>query len=268
MRTRPIGNAMLSLTPPIVRLPRRNRRMTASQPTIIATSIGFQPDGGDMWNLKPGPAYSMAADLAGAGAPPRLCIIATAAADNPTWLTALHHAFSKLDMVVSHLDLFPMPNFDDVEAHLLRQDVIWVSGGSTANLLALWRLHGLDVILRRVWQSGVVLMGVSAGSLCWHVGGTTDSFGPDLAPVTNALGFLPYSNSPHHDAEEQRRPLIHRLIADGTLPDGYATENGTGIVFFGTELVDAFTEVEGKLAYSLTRDGAVTREQALDTRLL
>ena len=113
-----------------------------------------------------------------------------------------------------------------------------------------------------------MLKGVSAGSLCWHVGGTTDSFGPTLVPVTNALGFLPYSNSPHHDAEEQRRPLIHRLIADGTLPDGYATENGTGLVFFGTELVDAFTEVEGKLAYSLTRDGAVTRETALDTRLL
>jgi len=100
------------------------------------------------------------------------------------------------------------------------------------------------------------------------VGGTTDSFGPDLVPVTDALGFLPYSNSPHHDAEEQRRPLIHRLIADGTLPDGYATENGTGLVYFGTELVDAFTEVEGKLAYSLTREGAVTRETALETRLL
>jgi peptidase E len=150
----------------------------------------------------------------------------------------------------------------------LAQDVIWVGGGSTANLLALWRLHGLDVILRECWEAGVVLKGVSAGSLCWHVGGTTDSFGPELVPVTNALAFLPYSNSPHHDAEEQRRPLIHRLIADGTLPDGYATENGTGIVFFGTELVDAFTEVEGKLAYSLTREGAVTHETALETRLL
>ena len=180
----------------------------------------------------------------------------------------MHNAFSKLGFISSHLSLFPMPNVPDVRAHLLAQDVIWVGGGSTANLLALWRLHGLDVILRECWEAGVVLKGVSAGSLCWHVGGTTDSFGPTLVPVTNGLAFLPYSNSPHHDAEEQRRPLIHRLIADGTLPDGYATENGTGIVFFGTELVDAFTEVEGKLAYSLTRDGATTREQALDTRLL
>jgi peptidase E len=98
-----------------------------------------------------------------------------------------------------------------------------------------------------------VLKGVSAGSLCWHVGGTTDSFGPELRPVTDGLAFLPYSNSPHHDAEEQRRPLIHRLIVDGVLPDGYATENGTGLVFFGTELFVAFTEQEGKVAYCSPR---------------
>jgi peptidase E len=161
-----------------------------------------------------------------------------------------------------------MPNVPDLRAHLLAQDIIWVGGGSTANLLALWRLHGLDLVLRECWEAGVVLKGVSAGSLCWHVGGTTDSFGPTLVPVTDGLAFLPWSNSPHHDAEEQRRPLIHRLIAEGTLPDGYATENGTGLVFFGTEIQDAFTEVEGKLAYSLTRDGSATREVALDTRLL
>ncbi len=111
--------------------------------------------------------------------------------------------------------------------------------------------------------------GVSAGSLCWHVGGTTDSFGPTLQPVTDGLAFLPYSNSPHHDVEEQRRPLIHRLIAEGTLPDGYATENGTGLVFFGTELHDVFTEVEGKVAYSLSRAGLVTRARwRSTTRLL
>ena len=86
--------------------------------------------------------------------------------------------------------------------------------------------------------------------------------------MTNGLGFLPYSNSPHYDVEEQRRPLAHRLIAEGTLPDGYATENGTGLVFFGTELQEAFTEVEGKVAYSLTRHDGMTREVALPTRLL
>jgi peptidase E len=242
--------------------------VAARQPTIVATSIGFQAEGPDPMNLRPGPSYRLAADLAGAGEHPRLCMIGTATGDDMPRLGAVHNAFSKIGFISSHLTLFPMPNVPDVRAHLLAQDVIWVGGGSTANLLALWRLHGLDTILRECWEAGVVLSGVSAGSLCWHVGGTTDSFGPTLQPVTNGLAFLPYSNSPHHDVEEQRRPLIHRLIAEGTLPDGYATEDWTGLVFFGTDLREAFTEVEGKVAYSLRRAGDTTREEPLPTRVL
>jgi peptidase E len=219
-------------------------------------------------NVRPGPSYRLAADLARAGDHPRLCIIATAVGDDSARLAAAHNAFAKVGFISSHLRLFPMPNYPDVRAHLLSQDVIWVGGGSTANLLALWRLHGLDTILRECWEAGVVLAGVSAGSLCWHVGGTTDSYGPILRPVTDGLAFLPYSNSPHHDVEEQRRPLIHELIATGILPDGYATENGTGLVFIDTELRDAFTEVEGKVAYSLTKQGDTTREDPLPTRVL
>jgi peptidase E len=247
---------------------RQNRDVPAPQPTILATSIGFQPDGPDQWNLRPGPAYSLAAKMAGAGKHPRLCIIATAVGENPAWLTAMHHAFSKLDMVVSHLNLFPMPNVDDIEDHLSRQDVIWVSGGSTANLLALWRLHGLDGYLRQAWEAGVVLMGASAGSICWHLGGTTDSFGLPLQPITDGLGFLPYSNSPHHDAEPERRPLIHRLIGDGTLPAGYATDNGAGLIYHGTDLHEAVTEKPGALAYEIHRHGDSARESALPTRAL
>jgi peptidase E len=242
--------------------------MAAPQPTIIATSIGFQPDGADELNIRPGPAYTLAAQIARAGRHPRVCIIGTAVGDNPAWLSAMHQAFSKLDMVVSHLDLFPMPNFDDVEGHLAKQDVIWVSGGSTANLLALWRLHGLDTTLHAAWQAGVVLMGVSAGSLCWHVGGTTDSFGLPLHPITNGLGWLPYANSPHHDAEPERRPLIHRLVADGTLPDAYATDNGAGLIYHGTDLFECITETPGALAYEITRDGESARETPLPTRQL
>jgi peptidase E len=245
-----------------------NRWVPAPQPTILATSIGFQPDGPDMWNYRPGPAYGLAATLARAGRNPRLCIIATAVGDDPMRLAATHQAFSKLDMIVSHLTLFPMPNVDDIEGHLSRQDVIWVSGGSTANLLALWRLHGLDRILRAAWQAGTVLMGVSAGSLCWHVGGTTDSFGLPLQPITDGLGFLPYSNSPHHDAEPERRPLIHRLIADGTLPAGYATDNGAGLVYFGTDLHEAVTEEPAALAYEIHREGDTAVETALPTRII
>jgi len=163
----------------------------ARQPTIIATSIGLQPEGPDPMNLRPGPSYRMAADLARAAEHPRICIVATAVGDDSPRLAAAHNAFSKLGFISSHLTLFPMPNVPDVRTHLLAQDVIWVGGGSTANLLALWRLHGLDVVLRECWEAGVVLKGVSAGSLCWHVGGTTDSFGPTLQPVTTASPSSP-----------------------------------------------------------------------------
>jgi Peptidase family S51 len=243
--------------------------VTAQQPTIIATSIGFQRDSGGLGDCEAGPAYRYAARLARAGASPRVCVLATATGDDPASLVTYYSGLGRAGMVVTHLSLFSMPNIENMREHLLRQDIIWVGGGSTANLLALWRVHGLDTILAECWAAGVVLMGVSAGSICWHSGGTTDSFRLPLQPITDGLGLLPYSNSPHYDAEPGRRPLTQQLIADGVLPDGYATDNGTGLVFFGTELHEAITEVAGASAYSISRaaDGRAV-EQALPTRLL
>jgi len=235
----------------------------------VATSIGFLPAGHGPRDLRLGPAYGHAAARAHAGDAPRVCIVATALGDAPDWLSAMYAAFGRAGWRPSHLALFPEPNVADITEHLLAQDVVWVAGGSVANLLALWRLHGVDRCMQSAWQAGVVLMGVSAGSLCWFVGGTTDSFGLPLRPVTNALGFLPYSNSPHHDAEEQRRPTIHRLIGEGALPDGYATDNGTGLVFEGVDLVDCISEVDGAKTWRIIRrpDGTID-ETALPTRFL
>lgn len=157
-----------------------------------------------------------------------------------------------------------MPNVPDVRAHLLAQDVVWVGGGSVANLLALWRLHGLDAILREVWEAGVVLTGGSAGSLCWFEGGTTDSFGPELRPVTDGLGFLPGSTCPHYDSEERRRPLYQRLVAAGGIPPGIATDDGVGLHFVGTELHEAVTDREAGAAWRVTADG----ETRVPARLL
>lgn len=241
--------------------------MPADAPTILATSGGLLPDPRTF--VRPAPLLDYLLELAGASGRPRLCFINTAGGDQAFWNATLHAAYYQRDVTVSCLSLFPMPNVPDMEAHLRAQDAIWVGGGSTANLLALWRLHGLDVVLRSCWESGVVLGGVSAGSLCWHVGGTTDSFGPDLRPVTDALGFLPYSNGVHYDAEGQRRPLFHRLIEDGVLPAGYATDNGVGLLYRGTELVEAVAEVAGKAAYHVQRrsDGKA-EETTIEPRLL
>jgi peptidase E len=138
-----------------------------------------------------------------------------------------------------------------------------------ANLLAVWRVHGLDEILRDCWEAGVVLGGVSAGSICWHAGGTTDSFGPELRAVTNGLGLLPYGNGVHYDSEAERRPLLHRLVADGTLPVSYATDDGVGLVYDGTELVEAVADRPGVAAYRVERGGDGTAvETRIEPRLL
>jgi peptidase E len=163
--------------------------MTADTPTILATSGGLFPSQRNYFEF--GPLLTYAIDLAGvAGRAPRVCLVNTAGGDQAWFAAYFHEAGRMAGAAVSELRLFTMPNVDDMAGFVLDQDVIWVSGGSVANLLALWRLHGLDEIFRQAWQAGVVLTGVSAGSICWHVGGTTDSFGPDLRAVTNGLAFL------------------------------------------------------------------------------
>ncbi len=234
---------------------------------ILATSGGFHL--GRRTRLVPGPIIDFAFELAGSPARPRLCYLGTALGDNPFHTAAVYEAFIGRDVDVSHLAAFPMPTVEDVRAHLLAQDVVWVGGGSVAGLLAMWRLHGWDRIFREVWEAGIVLGGVSAGSLCWHVGGTTDSFGPQLRPVTDGLALLPHSNSVHYDSEEQRRPLYHRLVAEGVLPPGYATDDGVGLHYRGTELVEAVSDTPGKGAYRVDRsaDGSAV-ETRIEPRLL
>jgi len=243
--------------------------VTADSPTIIATSIGFQPMGLGEFDWKPGPVYRLASELANAGRSPRLCIVSTALGDHPGYLTAMYAAFGRAGFVVTHLALFSQPNVCDIRQHLLAQDIIWVAGGSVANLLALWHLHGVDSVMRECWERGVVLSGVSAGSVCWFAGGTTDSFGLPLRPVTNGLGLLPYANSPHHDAEEQRRPAITGLLGQGVFQGWYATDNGAALIFRGDELSEAVTEKQGANAWHLVRceDGSVI-ERRMPTRLL
>lgn len=242
--------------------------MTTDVPTILATSGGLIPGRRTYWEL--GPLTEYAIELSGvSGRAPRICFLATAMGDSPFVLASFYDAAQRRGVQASHLSAFPMPNVDDATAHLLDADVIQVMGGSVAGLLAIWRLHGWDGALREAWQAGVVLTGVSAGSICWHVGGTTDSYGPDLRPVTDGLGFLPYANGVHYDSDEQRRPLLQSLVQAGTLPMAYATDDGVGLLYRGTELIEAIGEEDNKAAYrvEIGTEGAAI-ETRLDTRRL
>lgn len=236
--------------------------MAAVSPTILATSTGFNRSR-ELW--RPGPVFAHAFSLARAGEAPRVCFVGTAGGDQTGTVDSFYRAFSGSGVVCSHLAVFDKPNLPDVRGHLLGQDVVWVDRGSVANLLSLWRLHGLDEAFRECWEAGVVLAGESAGSLCWHAAGATDSFG-GLSVFSDGLGFLPFSNSVHYS---ERRAAVHHFVASGQLPAGYATDAGAGLVFQGTELVEAVSDRGSAGAYWVERrpDGTV-REDHLDVRRL
>jgi len=241
--------------------------MPATGPTILATSGGFRR--GRRTDLEFAPLIHHAVELARVdGRRPRLCYLGTAGGDDRSFAALVTEAGLLAGIDVVHLNMFPMPPVDDVGALLAAHDVVWVGGGSVANLLAVWRVHELGPLLHDAWQAGVVLAGVSAGSLCWHVGGTTDSFGPELRAVTDGLAFLPYGNGVHYDSEARRRPLLHELVGDKTLPEAYATDDGVGLVYRGTEMVEAVSEVDGKGAYCVRLVGDTVIEDRIEPRLL
>jgi dipeptidase E len=192
---------------------------------------------------------------------PRLLFVPTASADDPRFVVDAYERF-RLHADVSHLTFFPWPP-EDLRARTLRQDVIVVSGGNTANLLAIWRVHGFDRILREAWESGIVLCGGSAGAICWFEASVTDSFGPQLEGMRDGLGFLSGSACPHYDGEELRRPRYSELVRDG-FPPGIAIDDFAAVRFEGTELTEVLTTRKGARAYRVSRDG----EELLEARLL
>lgn len=200
---------------------------------------------------------------------PKLGLLATALGDGSDWLLKMYGAFRDWDVEISHLTVFPMPNVEDPREWILSQDVIYVSGGSVANLAALWRLHGLDEAFEEAWRAGVVLSGQSAGALCWHVGGNTDSFGPTLRTWSGGLGLLPYSCGVHYNSDPQRRTLLHESVASGELPGGYAADEGVALHYVGTEFIQAVTVDPEGYAYRIEHDGTDgVKEFRIEPRLL
>ena len=191
---------------------------------------------------------------------PKVCFLPTATSAVPVYAVAFFQAFPATSFDSSFLDLF-VRDGRDLRAFLLEQEVIYVGGGNTANLLAIWRAHGVDAILREAWEAGVVLTGMSAGASCWFEGSTTDSYGP-LAALADGLGLVPGSFSPHFDSEPERRPLFHRLIAEGTLPAGLACDDFAAVHLIGTELFEVVASRTQAGAYRIVRgeDGQASEE--------
>jgi dipeptidase E len=191
----------------------------------------------------------------------RVLYVPTAGAEDPTstlsWYSRLHGRAE-----LSHLQFFPWPP-DRLEELTLAHDLVVVGGGNTANMLAVWRVHGFDAILREAWQSGVLLAGWSAGMICWFEAGVTDSFGPQLEGLPDGLGFLRGSACPHYDGEERRRPVYQQLVRDG-FPAGIALDDAAGAHYAGTELHEIVSSVPGSRGYVVGPDG----EERLEARLL
>ena len=163
---------------------------------------------------------------------------------------------------LSPLSFFPWPPADLREL-ALAHDVIFVGGGNTANLLAIWRVHGFDEILREAWESGVLLSGWSAGMICWFEACVTDSFGPQLEGLRDGLGFLAGSACPHYDGEDLRRPVYERIVHEG-FPAGIALDDSAGAHFVGTELHEVVASTDGAGGYAVSAVG----ERRLDVRRL
>jgi peptidase E len=199
---------------------------------------------------------------------PKVCLLPTATATVPLYVTRFLDAFPARSFEPTYLDLFDR-TVADVASFLGEQDLIYVGGGNTANMLAVWRVHGVDVALREACEAGVVCCGVSAGANCWFEASTTDSFLRGRAdPLLEGLGLVPGSFCPHYDGEPSRRPSYLGLVGDGTLPGGFACEDLVAVHVVDGVLDEAVASRRGASAFRVTRGAHGAEEEALPTRVL
>lgn len=204
-------------------------------------------------------------ELTGASRP-KICFIPTASGDDAGYIAKFYERYTRDFCEPSHLTLFNR-EVKDLRSYLMDQDAIYVGGGNTANMLAIWRVHGVDEILRDAYKNGTVMCGTSAGSLCWFVAGVTDSFGRDLAPLFDGLGFIQASNCPHYDSESLREPQYHKFVMEG-LPAGYAADDGTALHFVNGAFAEAVGSKPGVRAFHVSRSGDSVEQKPLSVRYL
>ncbi|WP_367319004.1 Type 1 glutamine amidotransferase-like domain-containing protein [Streptomyces sp. HUAS ZL42] len=186
---------------------------------------------------------------------PRVCFVPTASGDAATYVERFLDAFGSRDCRPSVLRLFQRDLDDEsLRAFLFAQDVVYVGGGNTANMLAVWRTHGVDRLLGEAYDRGTLLCGISAGANCWAKGSHTDSFGP-LTFLPDGLGLLPGSVCPHYDSEPGRRPSYRQAVATGALPAGWALDDGVGVLFTEGQPTETVTRAPESRLYRVEPDG-------------
>jgi dipeptidase E len=200
------------------------------------------------------------------GSRPRICFLGTASGDAAAYVEKFYRAFAQRGCEPTHLGLFDTPP-RDIAGIVARQDVFYVGGGNTRNLVLLWREWGLDRMLRAAWRRGAVMCGLSAGSICWFESGVSDSVAPQLRPIA-ALGWLRGSHCPHYDGEAERRPAYHRFVKSGALPAGFAADDGAALHFVGRRLHAVVSSRPGAKGYVVRRVQGKVQERELETRYL
>lgn len=197
---------------------------------------------------------------------PKVCFIATASGDSDRYIVKFYTAFGQLSCQPTHLSLFDPPT-SDLKSFILEQDIVYVGGGNTKSLVALWKEWGLDQILREAWNNGIILSGLSAGSICWFEEGVTDSI-PGSLTALKGIGLLKGSHCPHYDGEPERRPAYHRLLSAGLISEGYAADDGVGLHFIGEQLEKIVSSRPDAKAYRLEKIGQSVTEITLHPQYL
>ncbi|KMY32473.1 peptidase [Lysinibacillus xylanilyticus] len=190
---------------------------------------------------------------------PKICFVPTASGDSENYIAGFYSFFNSQQCIPSHLSLFSPPT-RDLESFIMEKDIIYVGGGNTKNLLALWKEWSLDTIFKTAWHEGILLTGISAGSICWFEEGITDSFGGDLEPIA-CLGFLPGSNCPHYDGEINRRPAYHNLVKTNKLSSGIAADDGVAVHFIDQEIHKIVSSKPNGKAYKVSFDEGINEQE-------
>ena len=191
---------------------------------------------------------------------PEICFVPTASGDQELYIKRFYQSFTELKCVPSHVSLFE-PNFADLEKYIMGKDILYVGGGNTRNMLVLWKEWGLDDILKKAYHNGIVLAGLSAGSICWFEEGLTDPLNGPLYKI-NGLGFLRGSHCPHYDGEEKRRASYHRLLTRKVISAGYAVDDGAALHYIDEKISKTISSrLEARAYYLKNEKGRIVEER-------